>query len=184
MYNLPTKISLEGREYEIRNKGDYRVVLDVIAALNDVNLSDGEKAVAVLIIFYPQYAEISDAQTALNEVMSFINCGETDGTETGRRSRLIDFEQDFQLIVAPVNKVIGCEIRALEYLHWWTFMSAFHEVGECSFAQVVEIRKKQAKGKKLETWEREFYNDNKSVVDLKKRVNDKDKAIIDRVMGG
>ena len=40
------------------------------------------------------------------------------------------------------------------------------EIGEGTFATVVSIRDKKAKGKKLEDWEREFYKENKTLIDL------------------
>ena len=81
----------------------------------------------------------------------------------------MDWNQDAKEIVADVNKVAGQEIRAMPYLHWWTFLSYFHAIGEGQFSTIVSIRDKMRKGKQLEKWEKEFYRDNKSKVDLKKR---------------
>ena len=38
MWSLPISVEIDGTEYAIRNKCDYRVVLDVISALNDEEL--------------------------------------------------------------------------------------------------------------------------------------------------
>ena len=40
------------------------------------------------------------------------------------------------------------------------------EIGECQFATVVNIRQKKRKGKKLDSWEHEYYTKNKKKVDL------------------
>ena len=68
-----------------------------------------------------------------------------------------------------MNKAAGQEIRALPFLHWWTFLSWFHAIGQGQLSTVVSIRDKLAHGKKLEDWEKTFYRENKGKVELKKR---------------
>ena len=53
------------------------------------------------------------------------------------------------------------------------------EIGECLFSQVVNIRQKKATNKKLEKWEKEFYNANKEIIDLKKRVSEEQQKEMD-----
>lgn len=48
-------------------------------------------------------------------------------------------------------------------------MSLYMEIGEGLYSQVINIRNKKSKGKKLEKWEKEFYQSNKKLVDLKVR---------------
>lgn len=97
----------------------------------------------------------------------FINCGKAEPGRPG--PKLLDWEQDAAMIVADVNKAAGQEIRALPFLHWWTFMAYFHAIGEGQLSTVVAIRDKLRRGKKLESWEKDFYRENKNRVDLKKR---------------
>lgn len=184
MYKLPTKINIDGQSYNIRNKGDYRVILDVIAAFNDVELTDEEKALCALEIFYEDYVLIPSGkiEEALKEIMKFINYG--DDTKPEKNSvKLMDWEQDFKLIIAPVNRVLGYEVRQKEYLHWWTFIAAYYEIGECSFANVISIRQKKQKGKKLDKWEQEFYRENKDIIDLRNKVTKAEQDCIDEILG-
>ena len=78
------------------------------------------------------------------------------------------------MIVADVNKVAGQEIRALPFLHWWSFMAWFHAIGEGQLSTVVAIRDKLRRGKPLEKWETDFYRENKERVDLPKRYSAQD----------
>ena len=94
--------------------------------------------------------------------------------------KLVDWEQDYRLIVAPINRVTGQEVRALEYMHWWTFLLAYMEIGDCTFAQVVSIRSKRAKGKKLDKSEQEFYKQNKQMVDFKRQYTAQDEDVISK----
>ena len=72
-------------------------------------------------------------------------------------------------MVADVNKVAGQEIRAMPFLHWWTFLSYFHTIGQGQLSTIVGIRDKLRRGKKLESWEKEYYRENRDKVELKKR---------------
>ena len=38
------------------------------------------------------------------------------------------------------------------------------------FSNILSIRIKKSKGKKLEKWEQEFYRENKSLIDLKRKL--------------
>lgn len=182
-YDLPTSATIAGQEYEIRS--DYRAVLDIMQVMVDPEISDAERAVITLDIFYPQSTSIpNDAlQEAINYVYWFVGGGSSGGQrKRTRKSRLMDWIQDFPLMVAPINHVLGYEIRSVEYLHWWTFLSAYQEIGDCMFAQVVSIRKKRASGKKLDKHEREFYCDNRELIDLKVVETDAEKEILEAWM--
>ena len=75
---------------------------------------------------------------------------------------------------------MGTEIRALEYLHWWTFIAAYNEIGDCTFSQVVNIRNKRAMGKPLDKGEREFYRKNRELVDFQKKYTSEDDELISK----
>lgn len=165
MYEIPTSIEVDGRIYKIRNDGDYRVILDCFQALGDIELTAQERLLAVLIIFYQDFSTIEDLNNENNldalvkEMYKFFNCGlDTVGTQSNRK--LIDWEQDAQLIASAVNSVAGKEVRAEPYIHWWTFMGYFTAIGESPISTIIHIRDKMIRGKKLEKHEREYKNAN------------------------
>ena len=82
---------------------------------------------------------------------------------------------DAQLIIADVNKVAGQEIRAVPYLHWWTFLSWFHAISQGQLSTLVAIRDKLSRGQPLERWEKEFYAQNKKKVDLQPRLSQRER---------
>ena len=164
MYELPTEIEIAGRPYQIRNRGDYRTILGVFSVLEDPELTQNERIISALIIFYEDLNDIedvfalSDLESATKQMFEFFNGGRG---EEGKASRkLIDWEHDANIISAAVNKVSGKEIRSEPYIHWWTFMSYYMSVGECILSTVVNIREKILKGKNLEKWEREYRIEN------------------------
>lgn len=165
MYNIPTSVTVNGKEYAIRNNGDYRVILDCFLALGDAELDVKEKLLSALIIFYNAFNsvedinEVDDIEDFVTEMYNFFNCGSM-SMGTKNSSKLVDWELDEQLIASAINKVCGFEIRSAPYVHWWTFMGYYTAIGECPLSTIIHIRDKITKGEKLEKHERKFRQDN------------------------
>jgi len=165
MYELPVSLSVNGLDHPIRNKGDYRMVLDCFNALNDLELQKQDRIVACLTIFLEEITDIKDVynlpdlEEIVKQMMLFFNCGQE---ETGKKTnyKLIDWQKDETLICSAINKVAGKEVRFEPYIHWWTFMGYYMAVGESALSTVVSIRSKQSRNKKLEKNERQFVADN------------------------
>lgn len=168
-YDLPTELIIADTPYAIRS--DFRAVLDILTALNDPELTPQSKSYVVLDVLYKDFTSMPSTSfnEALEKAMVFINGGDMDKSQK-RQPRLMDWDKDFRYYIAPINKALGCECRSLPYLHWWTFLSAYMEIGECAFSHIVAIRKKKLHGKKLEKHEQEFYLTNKKIIDLKPHV--------------
>lgn len=170
LWDFPTSLNIGGNDYEIRT--DFRAVLDLLTALNDKELHDEDpnieayiKSRIVLEIMFPHCDDIPEEhiQEAIDKVADFIDMGISDN---GKRVKTMDWEQDAPILIPAINKVLNKEIRAEKYVHWWTFLGAYMEIGESLFSSVVSIRLKKAKGKKLEKHEQEFYKENKSLIDF------------------
>lgn len=162
MYEIPTTIVIDGKEFPIRCRGDYRMVLDCFVCLNDTELTEQERLYSALIIFYEDFNDLADFRGMDGEVLTqlvqemynFMECGEHPMHHMPFKA--LDWEKDGQMICSAVNKIAHTEVRAVEYLHWWTFMGYFSEVGESVLSTVVGIRNKIKRGKKLEKYEKEF----------------------------
>lgn len=178
---LPQSVTVNGSEYAVRT--DYRDILRILEAYNDPNLEDREKVYICLVIFYEDFIDVmpeSDYEEALIQAIRFIDMGEPDGGKK-RNPKTMDWEQDEGILFPAINKVAGREVRAMDYLHWWTFMGYFMEISDGVFSQVMSLRMKKAKGKKLEKHEREFWNANKSMCVLRKKISEQQKDEIDRL---
>lgn len=172
-WDFPTSLNVGGVDYEIRT--DYRVVLDLFAALSDPELTDLDEQMTsymqsqvIMQIMFPDCDNIPHEhwQEALNKVSEFIDMGIT---EDSKNPKTMDWEQDAPILIPAINRVLNCEIRAQKYIHWWTFLGAYMEIGESLFSNVIHIRQKKATGKKLEKWEQDFYKENKSLIDFKQK---------------
>jgi len=179
--NLPTKLEVNGTNREIRS--DFRNVLLIFQAYNDPELTDYEKNQVMLECLYSDFEqfELSEHQEATEKGVLFLDGGgKTDSNSTHEKAKkVMDWEQDEQIIFSAVNKIAGYETRAKEYIHWWTFLGFFNEIGEGLFSSVIAIRQKKNKGKKLEKHEQEFYRENMKMIDLKQKYTAEEQAEID-----
>lgn len=162
-WSLPQTTTIGGVEYQLST--DYRDVLEIIEYLNDPENPELLRWRIAVALFYDceDFPE-EHLQEAMEYLSAFISCGDTTTTPG---PKLLDWEQDAQIIVADVNKVAGTEIRAVPYLHWWTFLSYFRAISEGQLLTLVSIREKIRTGKKLEPWEQEYYHKNPERVILK-----------------
>ena len=162
---LPESLTIAGKCYAIRS--DFRNFLRIIEVFNDPELSNEEKVYVFLKRVYTNFESIPQRcyEEAYQRAAEFMEWQKSDNKK--HNPRLYDWEKDEQLIFPAVNKAAGQEIRALPYLHWWTFLGYFQSIdAESLWGTVLSIRQKRAKGKKLEKWEREFYNSNRELCSI------------------
>ena len=184
---LPTSLEVNSKTYDIRS--DYRDCLLILQAFSDEELTDVEKQTTMLECLYIDWEDIpqEDVAEAIEKAIWFLNCGDvTNNSKNHNQRPIYDWEQDEQMIFSSINKVAGTEVRALDYMHFWTFIGLFNEIGEGMFSSVVSIRQKKNKHKKLEKHEQEFYRENKNIIDLKRKYTEseqKDLMALDEILG-
>ena len=178
--SLPTTLDVGGKSYKIRT--DYRNILRIFAAYNDSELEDTEK---VYICLYRLYVDFNSIPTELYAeayaaALRFIECEMAH--EDKPSPRTVNWEKDEQLIFPAVNKAAGMEVRSVPYLHWWTFYGYYQSIDHeslCGF--VMMIRQKRARGKKLEKYEKEFYQSNTALCQLDLGPNGRPKTAEDEL---
>lgn len=167
-WSNPESVDLGNRIVNIRNKCDYRIVLDTIEILNDDELLWFHQIEAAFACFYEDEILPEESPKAYEEMMLIIGGGEGQNKISPNAPKLVDWQKDFHIIAPPVSRVLGYDVRSPHILtHWYAFTGAFMEIGsECFFRSVVDIRRKLAEGVPLEKHEREFLNKNQSAIIL------------------
>ena len=165
-YELPESLAVDGVEHAIRT--DFRAVLDVLKYCSDPEYEEDEKALIMLRIMFIDWPEIPPERynEAIEKVVEFIDMGIK--SDNACAPTLMDWEQDAPLILPAVNRLFQSDVRAMPHLHWWTFLGAYMEIGESLFSTVLHIRQKKLKGK-LEKHEREFLQQNRLIVELRRK---------------
>lgn len=174
---LPRMLEVGGKFYPIRS--DFRVILNIFEALMDDELTYADKALVVLKSLYFTFSDIPDEhlKEAAIKANWFMDGGDMPKIKADD-IRAFDWKHDEALVFPAVNKVAGFETRSCKYLHWWTFLGFFNEVGEGLFSTVMHIRRKiQTKGYAgLDDQEKEIYRTHKELINL---YTDEEKAEIE-----
>lgn len=181
---LPATIIINGEEWDIRT--NFHDILKIIVAFNDPNLDEAEKVFICLQILYEGFDEMpeSEYETAFKEALRFIDCGIPESKRQGKKNaRTVDWEHDESILFPAINKIAGCEVRSLPYLHWWTFMGYFMEVStDGVFGNVLKLRQKKQNSKTpLDKAEKEFWAANKALCEIPTKLSDEEKAAKERL---
>lgn len=179
---LPKTVIINDAEYAVRT--NFKDILTILAAFNDPDLTDSEKAYICLFIFYKDFLALpeKDYEEAFKEALKFIDVGDEPSDRKGKPPpRTMDWEQDEAVLFPSINKVAGFETRQKKYIHWWTFIGYYMEITDGTYSTVLSLRQKKAKGKKLEKWESEFWNANKSLCVLTPKLTQEEKQERERL---
>ena len=169
---LPETLSVGGEDYSVR--ADYRNILQTFEAFQDPELKPAEKWIVAIYLIFEKFSCADDVihaaqdgfdlEEAQERILWFISAGQPE--ESIVELPVYNWTQDEQMIFSAVNKVAGKETRELDYLHWWTFLGYFNEIGEGTFSFIVGRRDKLNNHKKLEKHEREFVMKNKKLIKM------------------
>lgn len=188
-WDLPSSLSIGGEDFSIRT--DFRAILDILAAYSDPELEADEKMLVCLSILYMDFDKIPQEhyEEAMKKAIEFIDMGQTPDDKPS--PRLMDWEHDAAVIIPEVNKNLGYEVRMPKETHWWTFLGAYMGIGDGLYSNIINIRRKRSKGKKLEKYEQEYYKDNKKLIDLpahlteeQQKAADDEKERLEKILRG
>ncbi len=162
---LPEQLEVEGKLHDINY--DFRPCISIMQILERTDLTDYEKIkIMVGILFVDEIAE-EDLYEAAQQATWFLNLGGTIQENSGiDYGRLFSWEQDGRFIFSATDRVLGFSSRRAKELHWWDFVGAFYEIGECTFSTIIHQRKLKKKGKQTEA-DREWWSENKDIAQLR-----------------
>ena len=166
---LPESLSVKGREIKINT--DFRDCISILRILENPDLSNIEKAQVMIGILFDEELDFTEYDEAIAQAAVFL-----DGGSDANRSkvapsygRLYSWDQDLIYIISGVDKALGFSCRSKRYLHWWRFLAAFMEMGECTFSTLIHQRKLRKQGKQSK-YDKEWWAENKDIAELRTKV--------------
>ena len=117
-------------------------------------------------LFYPDFAAMprQDWPAATRFLTEFLAAGRPE--PAAGTPRLMDWQQDAPLIAAGISRVAGQDVRALPYLHWWSFSAgSTHRRGHLCHGGGHPGQ--AAPGQEAGAWELDFYRTHRAAVDLR-----------------
>lgn len=174
--SLPTSLEVGGRSYEIRPSME--VMLSIFEAFNDPELDNHEKAYVCMMNLYadPLSIPYEHYEEAIKQAYWF--CGGGNMPKVEQSVKVLDWEQDERIVFPAISHILGVpDIRALPDTHWWTVCGSLGELSPYSLlSAIINIRSKRGEGKKLEKHEQEFYNSNRDIVDISRKLTAEEQA--------
>lgn len=139
---LPVTVDIRGTEIPIDT--DFRTAIKYGKLLRS-NLTDAEKALQILLLFFPTEREFKYVKEMFEKIEWFYGGGKTleekrqeekiKGMSNGKEG--YSFELDSWLICAAFMSQYGIDLTDIDYMHWWKFLSLFN--GLDSSNKIVEI---------------------------------------------
>ncbi len=164
---LPEKLEVGNEKYKINS--DFRPCISILEIFERNDLSEHEKVQVMVGILYEDEIPDIDFLEAAEKAVWFLNCGADNSSSSGNGvdyGRIYSWDQDARFIIPAVDRVLGFSSRRSEHLHWWEFIGAFMEIGECTFTTLIHQRKLKKTGKQTKS-DKEWWAENKGIAELK-----------------
>ena len=179
---LPKKVDIDGKYYEIN--WDFRTSILFEMMMDDVELSDEEKLIKGIELYYPVIPE--NLEEAIEKIIWFYSCGKENNlkssSKTGSNSEQIyNFNYDDEYIYSAFLDQYRIDLNDIEYLHWWKFKAMFkalkedNEIIKIMGYRSIDLSKIEDKKQK------EFYKKMKKIYEIPIAISKDEKEKIDKI---
>lgn len=141
--NLPTKV--EGMSIN----SDFRISILFELLMQDNEISDTEKIKQALVLYYPNFEEITDYKKAIENIIWFYKGGKKEKENVDKETKksnskdkqIYSYEFDAEYIYSAFMEQYNIDLNSIEYLHWWKFKSLFNCLNEnVLFSKIMSYR--------------------------------------------
>lgn len=128
---VPKTVTIDNEEYEINSDFRYSILFELL--MQDKTLSDKEKIVNALSLYYPVCPK--NINEAINQMIWFYRGGKdielSKGKDKGKSDiQIYSFEHDDDYIYAAFMDQYRIDLQDIEDLHWWKFKAMFKSLKE------------------------------------------------------
>lgn len=178
----PTCAEIGGEKYPINT--DWRVGVRCLQICNDPDISDTERALAIV---YKLFGFIPDqnAEEFVDIAVKYLSCGETQETHSSRPKDM-DFKQDERYIAASFRSDYGIELFATD-MHFWEYYDLVCGLTDkCVLSRVRDIRNYDVSDIKDPKQKRQILDAKKSVALQTQTTKEEQEAIdeFERLLNG
>lgn len=132
----PEYIEVNSNQYKINT--DYKVALSCFRAINDDEISDLERAYAVLVLLLGKNVKQEDEEEALKKCAIYLRCGKEQNDELEEPD--FDFEQDVGYITASFRSDYSIDLTK-EDMHWYLYNELIEGLtSNCILSKIRELR--------------------------------------------
>ncbi len=113
----PEYAEIDGKEFKINT--DFRVGLQCFMAINDDEIDDYSRTLAVVGLLFEDYEAIDNYEKALDVATKFLTCEKKYQKEDNKID--MDFIYDAPYIKASFLTDYRIDLNKVEYMHWYQF---------------------------------------------------------------
>lgn len=133
----PESAEVNGKIYPLNT--DFREALRCFEVINDPDVSDFERAYAVVYILFGIIPEDDEMEEFVNMATKFLQCGQTKEEQNAKPSNM-DFEHDERYINASFMSDYHIDLSRAE-MHWWQYVELISGLTEhCVLSRVRYLR--------------------------------------------
>lgn len=127
---LPECVEIDGIEYKIR--ADFRISILFEMMMQDEELSDEEKLLKALELYYPIIPD--NVEEAIDKIKWFYRCGKdivkSNNKIHSESIKIYDYEYDDDYIYSAFLNQYNIDLQDIKHLHWWKFKAMFKSLNE------------------------------------------------------
>ena len=127
---VPESVEIDRTEYKIRT--DFRVSILFEMMMQDEELSNEEKLLKALELYYPIIPD--NVEEAIDKIKWFYRCGKdivkSNNESHGESVKIYDYEYDDDYIYSAFLSQYNIDLQDIKHLHWWKFKAMFKSLNE------------------------------------------------------
>lgn len=114
----PETIKVNGRSYKINT--DFRVALSCFRAIEDDDITDETRALAIITLLLGKNVQFSDYEECLKKCSIYLRCGKEENVDDSDID--MDYLQDAKYIRTSIRHCYpSINLNEIEYLHWYEY---------------------------------------------------------------
>lgn len=133
----PESAEIGGEIYPLNT--DFREALRCFNVINDPDISDFERPLAIVYILFGFIPEDDQLEEFVNMAVKFLQCGQTKEEQNNKPSNM-DFEYDERYINASFMSDYHIDLSSVE-MHWWQYIELISGLTEhCVLSRIRYLR--------------------------------------------
>lgn len=138
---------LESRVGKIEFNTDFRISILFELLMQDDTVSEQNKIMQALRLYYPRLEQITNVNKAIEDVIWFYRCGKelANSNKKGKNGKqgkqIYSYEFDDEYIYCSFMQQYKIDLQDIKYLHWWKFKAMFDGLNEnTKMAEIMSYR--------------------------------------------
>lgn len=133
----------------LRIRTDFRESIKFEMLMQDSNITQKEKIILTLKLYYYDISQIKDIKLAIDEILWFYRCGKEiqEQKENGKKiekktqKKIYSYEFDDEYIYSAFLEQYKIDLNSIKYLHWWKFKALLNCLNEnTQFVKIMSYR--------------------------------------------